>query len=58
MFNFIHRTRPNMVEMLNCTNVIVESLKVYIQLTKVSFPPNEYDQPHCERYLYMGECNS
>ena len=29
MFNFIHRMRPNMVEMLNCTNVIVESLKVY-----------------------------
>ena len=28
MFNFIHRTIPNMVEMLNCTNVIVESLKV------------------------------
>ena len=29
VFNFIDRTRPNMVEMLNCTNVIVESLKVY-----------------------------
>ena len=29
VFNFIHRTRPNMVEMLNCTNVIVEDLKVY-----------------------------
>ena len=25
----VHRTIPNMVEMLNCTNVIVESLKVY-----------------------------
>ena len=39
MFNFIHRTRPNMVEMLNCTNVIVEG----VQLTEVSFPPDEYD---------------
>ena len=29
LFNFIHYTRPNMVEMLNCTNVVVESLKVY-----------------------------
>ena len=29
LFNFIHRIRPNMVVMLNCTNVTVESLRVY-----------------------------
>ena len=29
VFNFIHRTRPTMVEMQNCTNVLVESLTVY-----------------------------
>ena len=29
LFNFIHRTRPNMVVMLNCTNVTVECLRVY-----------------------------
>jgi polygalacturonase len=29
VFNFIDKTRPNMVEMHNCTNVLVESLRVY-----------------------------
>lgn len=29
VFNFIHYSRPNMVEMLNCTNVLIESLTVY-----------------------------
>ena len=29
VFNFIDKTRPNMVEMTNCTNVVVESLRVY-----------------------------
>ena len=29
VFNFIHRNRPNMVQMINCTDVIVEDLRVY-----------------------------
>ena len=29
VFNFIHYSRPNMVEMLNCTNVLIESITVY-----------------------------
>lgn len=29
VFNFIDKTRPNMVQMHNCTNVVVENLRVY-----------------------------